>query len=175
MFKFKPLLGFCDTLYFLQCWRCNKIRALCKHLVKLGVGTVRFDNKVCRRNQGCQMVCFQTKIPIWVNFGEGLTLENVGIHMYICYGHLVGLFYGDLGCLGPFGTLCVHLKHLFRFWYHVPRTIWQPWAKRHSANHESTKESRAKTTSSRFSAVSKNPQVSLEKWFHAEGRGQLLF
>jgi hypothetical protein len=26
-----------------------------------------------------------------------------------------------------FGTLCVHLVHFFRFWYYVPRKIWQPW------------------------------------------------
>jgi hypothetical protein len=27
----------------------------------------------------------------------------------------------------PFGTFCVHLVHFFRFWYHLPRKIWQPW------------------------------------------------
>jgi hypothetical protein len=27
-----------------------------------------------------------------------------------------------------FGTFCVHLVHFFRFWYHVPRKIWQPWS-----------------------------------------------
>jgi hypothetical protein len=62
-------------------------------------------------NQGCQMVYFQTKNPIF----EGLAMEGVGIsyvHLvyytaiwYIC-GYLVGIFL-------PFG-------------YVVPRKIWQP-------------------------------------------------
>jgi hypothetical protein len=49
-------------------------------------------------------------------------LENV----YIFYGHLHYL--GDiLDILWPFGTFCIHLVHFFRFWYHVPRKIGQPW------------------------------------------------
>jgi hypothetical protein len=47
--------------------------------------------------QGCQMVYFQTKIPIWVIF-EGIELEMIGIFYcyleYRYYEHLVYLFYG---------------------------------------------------------------------------------
>jgi hypothetical protein len=53
---------------------------------------------------------------------EGLRLENV----HIFYGHLEHLM--DIcDILWLFGTFCVHLVHFFRFWYHVPRKIWQPW------------------------------------------------
>jgi hypothetical protein len=53
---------------------------------------------------------------------EGLRWENVDIF----YGHLK--YFADIWyILRPFGTFCVPLVHIFRFWYHVPRTIWQPW------------------------------------------------
>jgi hypothetical protein len=61
------------------------------------------------------MVCFQTKkIPIWVNL-EGLRLENVDIFLAI------------LNILRKFGKFYDNLVHFFRFWYHVPTKIWQPW------------------------------------------------
>jgi hypothetical protein len=30
--------------------------------------------------------------------------------------------------LRPFGTICVHLVHFLRFWYHAPRKICQLWS-----------------------------------------------
>jgi hypothetical protein len=68
-------------------------------------------------SQDCQMVCFQTKIPIW----EGLRLEIVDTF----YGHLE--YFTDIwDILWPFGTFCVCSVHFFQIWYHVPRKIWQP-------------------------------------------------
>jgi hypothetical protein len=68
--------------------------------------------------QDCQIVIFKPKIPIWVNFG-GPRLENILWPFRIFYGHL--------------GYLCNHRVLHFvliwkkiRFWYHVPRKIWQP-------------------------------------------------
>jgi hypothetical protein len=60
---------------------------------------------------------FKPKIPIL----EGLWLENA----YIFYGHLE-YFMEIWDILRPSGTFCAHLVHFFRFWYHVPRKIWQP-------------------------------------------------
>jgi hypothetical protein len=42
-------------------------------------------------NQGCQMVYFKPKIPIWVNFGESSKGKN-GIYLWpfeLCYINLV--------------------------------------------------------------------------------------
>jgi hypothetical protein len=50
-------------------------------------------------------------------------LENVDI-LKAHWEELMGLW--DI--LWPFLTFCVHLIHFFRFWYHVPRKIWQPCA-----------------------------------------------
>jgi hypothetical protein len=51
-------------------------------------------------HQGCQMVCFQTKIPIL----EGLEMENLGIfYDYLVYFTAIG----NLLC--PFGIFCGHL------------------------------------------------------------------
>jgi hypothetical protein len=52
---------------------------------------------------------------------EGLRWEYVDIF----YG-LLEYFIGIWDILWPFGTFCVPLVHFFRFWHHVPRTIWQP-------------------------------------------------
>jgi hypothetical protein len=71
--------------------------------------------------QGCQMVSFQTKNTNLGKFRRGLRLENVDI-FYVHLEHFTDT--GDV--LWPFGTFCVHLVHFFRFWYNVPRKIWQP-------------------------------------------------
>jgi hypothetical protein len=63
---------------------------------------------------------FKPKIPFWVNFG-GSRLEKGNM----CYGHLEN-FMDIWEILWPFGKVCFHLVHFFRFWYHVPRKIWQP-------------------------------------------------
>jgi hypothetical protein len=63
---------------------------------------------------------FQTKIPIWVNFG-GTSKDRCG---YILWS--LGLF------LRTFGTFCGHLVKFYGhlpyftlFWYIVPRKLWQ--------------------------------------------------
>jgi hypothetical protein len=85
-------------------------------------------------NQGCQMVCFQTKN---LNLGKFLGVLQWKILVYfmtICsilrpfeifYGHLV-YFTAIWNILWPFGVLCGHLVYFFPFWYFVPRKIWQP-------------------------------------------------
>jgi hypothetical protein len=49
-------------------------------------------------DQGCQMVCFQTKNPIWVNFGG----SHNGKSWYI---------------LRPFGLFFYHCKYFMAIWY----------------------------------------------------------
>jgi hypothetical protein len=61
-------------------------------------------------NQGCQMVYFQTKIPLYVQFRGPCHLVYFTASMVILCGHI---FYGHLVCLFP-------------FWYVVPRKFWQP-------------------------------------------------
>jgi hypothetical protein len=68
-------------------------------------------NRVLRAGQGGQMAYFQTKIPIWVNFGGPW---NGNASMF--YDHLdyfTSIWYN----LWPFGTVCCHLVHFFPFWY----------------------------------------------------------
>jgi hypothetical protein len=80
-------------------------------------------------HQGCQMVHFQTKIAIWVNFG--------GSSNGRCWSILwtFGLFVGHLSL---FGIFCGNLLHFSTFWYIVPgkfyilghffhQLIWSPW------------------------------------------------
>jgi hypothetical protein len=65
---------------------------------------------------------FKPKIQIWVNFGG----PWIGQCLHILLP-LVKFFGGILWTFGPF---CIYLVHYFRFWYHGPRKIWQPWLKR---------------------------------------------
>jgi hypothetical protein len=61
------------------------------------------------------------KSHFWLFF-EGIRMENVDIF----YGHLE--YFTEIWViLWTFGTFCVDLVHLFRFWYHVRIKIWQPW------------------------------------------------
>jgi hypothetical protein len=73
--------------------------------------------------QGCQMVCFQTKNP---NLGKSWRALDWKMSIYfIAIWNILwrfGIFYDHLVC-----TFCIHLVHFFRFCYHVPRRIWQPW------------------------------------------------
>jgi hypothetical protein len=64
--------------------------------------------------QCCQMVYFQTKYP------------NMGKFQRALYWKMLIYFMVIGNILGTFCTFCVHLVHFFRFWYHVPRKIWQP-------------------------------------------------
>jgi hypothetical protein len=65
------------------------------------------------RNQGCQMVYFQTKNPnvgkFWSVLGR---LENVGIF----YGHLE-YFVNIWDMVSQLGTFCVHLVYCVFIWY----------------------------------------------------------
>jgi hypothetical protein len=99
--------------------------------------------------QGCQMVNFQIKKTVWVNFGRYCNGRcwNIFLTFGIFYGQLVnfvviwyilwsfGTFCGHLVhfvviwyILWSFGTFCGHLVHFFSFCYVMPRKIWQPWA-----------------------------------------------
>jgi hypothetical protein len=44
-----------------------------------------------------------------------------------------GIFYDRLVQLRSFGTF-------FRFWYHAPRKIWQPWWSKHLKTNKATRE-----------------------------------
>jgi hypothetical protein len=77
--------------------------------------------------RGCQMVYFQTKIPIWVIFWGPLIRKC----WYILWPF--GIFLGHLEYCKDICDIYDHLVHFlligysfFRFWYHAPRKIWQP-------------------------------------------------
>jgi hypothetical protein len=74
----------------------------------------------CVSDQGCQMVYFKPKIPIWVNFG-GLAMEDGGIfYGYYAYFTAFWVYFMAVGYIfNQFGIF-------FPFWYAVPRKIWQP-------------------------------------------------
>jgi ABC-type spermidine/putrescine transport system permease subunit II len=63
------------------------------------------------RDHGCQMVCFQTKNPI---FGKILVsvIENV-----VIFCDLLEYFTAIRYNLQPFGIVCGHLVYSFPFWY----------------------------------------------------------
>jgi hypothetical protein len=74
-------------------------------------GDKRFITRVAR------WFVFKPKIPIWVNFWG----PYIGECLYILWPFVIlEIFY-----IWPFGTFCIHFVHFFRFWYHVPRKIWQ--------------------------------------------------
>jgi hypothetical protein len=71
-------------------------------------------------HQGCQMVYFQTKN------------QNLGNFLGSCNGRCC-IFMNNWSILQPFGKLYGHLVQFVviwyispRFWYVVPRKIWQP-------------------------------------------------
>jgi hypothetical protein len=79
--------------------------------------------------QGCQMVYSQTKNPNLGKFYRALHWKMLMDFMAICnILRKLGYFMTSWYILWPIGTFCVHLVHFFRFWYHVSRKIWQPWA-----------------------------------------------
>jgi hypothetical protein len=75
------------------------------------------------KNQGCQMVCFQTKkFPIWVHFGGPYLDWKMFLY-----------FMATWNILWRFGIFYDHLVHFvfiwyffLPFWYNEPRKIWQP-------------------------------------------------
>jgi hypothetical protein len=81
-----------------------------------------------RRNQGCQMVYFQTKNPVLGKFWRALDWK-MSIYFKDIWNILqtFGIFYN---CLVHF----VFIRYFFRFWYHSPRKIWQSWAQRFNSS-----------------------------------------
>jgi hypothetical protein len=72
-------------------------------------------------NQGCQMVCFQTKNPNLGKFLEGLRMENADVFD----GHLE-YFTVIWYILWPFGNVVV-FRYIFpRSGMLLSRKIWQP-------------------------------------------------
>jgi hypothetical protein len=63
--------------------------------------------------QGCQMVYFQTKIPISVHFGRPWNYE-------------FGVFSVHLEFVLPFLYFCGIVDIFFTFWFVVRSKIWQP-------------------------------------------------
>jgi hypothetical protein len=93
------------------------------HILLLGRSFISMMHacKATAHSRVARWFIFKPKIPIWVNFG-GPWIEKC----WNIYGHWEYLM--DIrGILWPFVTFFVHLVHFYRFWYHVPRKIWQPW------------------------------------------------
>jgi hypothetical protein len=81
-----------------------------------------YISKRCRE-QGCQMVYFQTKNPIWVNIGGSCNERCWQILRPICIFYSHQVFFMAIGCiLLPFGIF-------LQFWYIVAGKIWQPWSR----------------------------------------------
>jgi hypothetical protein len=72
--------------------------------------------------QGCQMAYFQTKIPIWVNFGGSCN----GKCWYILWLYRLCILWLIGKILWPFGEFHGYLVYISPLWYVVPRKIWQP-------------------------------------------------
>jgi hypothetical protein len=72
--------------------------------------------KRCWLQQGCEMVCFQTK-----NL-------NLGKFCRVLLWKILVYFMTIWSILQPFGIFCGNLVYFSPFWYFGPRKIWQPWA-----------------------------------------------
>jgi hypothetical protein len=75
------------ALHYVRKRHAHEIRGRCKDFKRVSTNKMEIE----LGDQGCQMVCFQTKIQIWVNF-EGLLMVNGGI----CILSPFGIFYGHL-------------------------------------------------------------------------------
>jgi hypothetical protein len=80
--------------------------------------------------QGCQMVCFQTKISNlgqfwavlqWMKSVNFTAIPSILLPFSIFYGHFA-YFVVILHILWSFW-------YIFPFWYVVPNKIWQPWSR----------------------------------------------
>jgi hypothetical protein len=102
---------------------------------KVGYPVIRYLWRPVRGTQGCQMVYFQTQIPILGKFWRVLKWKVLVYFMTlgfflrpfgIFYGHLV--YIGLVWCiLWSFSIFRVRLVYIFPFWYVVQRKIWQHW------------------------------------------------
>jgi hypothetical protein len=69
------------------------------------------------------MVSFQTKNPNLGSFWRSLDWKMLIHFMAIwCTLQTIGIFYDHL-------VHFMFIWYFFRFWYHVPRKIWQPWSR----------------------------------------------
>jgi hypothetical protein len=73
------------------------------------------------QTQGCQMVCFQTKNPNLGKFWRAFDWKM--FYTYILWP--LGISYWDLGYFMTNWYILYSFGTFFRFWYHVPRKIWQ--------------------------------------------------
>jgi hypothetical protein len=71
--------------------------------------------------QGCQLVYFQTK-----NSNLGKFWRALDWKIFIYFMDILEHFTGIWNIYDSLGTFCARLVHFFRFWYHVPRKLWQP-------------------------------------------------
>jgi hypothetical protein len=71
--------------------------------------------------QGCQMVYFQTENPNLSKFSRALDWKLL---IYFCP---FGVFYWHLVNFMTIWYIVCWFGTFFRFWYHVPRKIWQSW------------------------------------------------
>jgi hypothetical protein len=70
--------------------------------------------------QGCQMVCFQTKNPNLDKFWRALEMF---VYVMTIWNILpMAIWYN----LWPFGIVCGHLVYFSHFGMFGPRKIWQP-------------------------------------------------
>jgi hypothetical protein len=71
--------------------------------------------------QGCQMVCFQTK-----NSNLGKFWRVLQWKMLVLFNGLLVHFTAFCYILWTFGTVCGNLVYIFPFRYFAARKIWQP-------------------------------------------------
>jgi hypothetical protein len=79
-------------------------------------------------DQGCQMVCFQTKNLYLGRFWRALKWKML-VYFMVIWNNLrpFGIF------LWTFGTFYGQLVYFCPFGYIVSRKIWQPWVRSHCA------------------------------------------
>jgi hypothetical protein len=98
-------------------------------------------NVTCAKTdpQGCQMVCFQTKNPYLGKFWRTLDWKMLAYCIAIC------IIFGDLGYCMTMGYILYSFRTFFRFWYHVPRKVWQPCRSSSVTTLRSESESKAES------------------------------
>jgi hypothetical protein len=103
---------------------CVVVKALSAYVTFIYVIRGHGDSwhAVVSTDQGCQMVCFQTKNP---NLSKFWRVKHWGMLVY--FTDTWSILRSLVICiLWTFGIVCGKLEYLFPFWYFVPRKIWQP-------------------------------------------------
>jgi hypothetical protein len=78
------------------------------------IGSLLLTKQFLGYNQGCQMLYFKTENSHLGKFWRVLQLK------------MMVYFIDILSILPRFGIFCGNLVYFSRFWYAVPRKIWQP-------------------------------------------------